>query len=77
MTQTKPESEKQQVSVCPNNEVFPLPGEQDYADEFRRLKQSVQQQKQKGREIVVVMGCGLCGRRDGRRGGRCRRCRKW
>ena len=61
MTQTKPESGKQQVSVCPNNEVFPLPVDQDYADEFLRLKQSAQQQRKKGREIVVVMGVGFVG----------------
>ena len=54
-------SEKQQVSTCPNNEVFPLPGEKDYEDEFRRLKDLVKDQRKMGREIVVVMGVGFVG----------------
>ncbi len=61
MAQTKPDSEKQQVSICPNNEVFPLPVAKDYKDEFQRLKESVERQKQMGREIVVVMGVGFVG----------------
>lgn len=61
MAQAKSDSEKQQVSICPNNEVFVLPGEKDYEDEFRRLKESVDRQKKLGREIVVVMGVGFVG----------------
>ena len=49
------------VSVGPNNEVFPLPGPQDYKDEYARLKKLVRDQKSKGREIVVVMGVGFVG----------------
>ena len=48
MAQAKFDSEKQQVSICPNNEVFVLPGEKDYEHEFRRLKESVDRQKKKG-----------------------------
>ena len=29
------------VSVCPNNEVFPLPADKDYQKEFDRLKEIV------------------------------------
>ncbi|UCG09396.1 MAG: GDP-mannose dehydrogenase, partial [Desulfobacterales bacterium] len=49
------------VSLSPNNEVFPLPSEQNYKDEYARLKKLVKSQKLKGREIVVVMGVGFVG----------------
>lgn len=49
------------VSICPNNEKFPLPSTGDYAQEFRRLQRLVNQQRRKGREIVVVMGVGFVG----------------
>ena len=61
MTATPSGSENRQVSICPNNEEFTLPDEKDYAEEFRRLKDMVKDQKQKGREIVVVMGVGFVG----------------
>jgi len=49
------------VSPSPNGEVFPLPSEADYEDENKRLRQIVKQERQKGREIVVVMGVGFVG----------------
>ena len=49
------------VSPSPNGEVFPLPSEADYEDENKRLRQLVKQEKEKGREIVVVMGVGFVG----------------
>lgn len=49
------------VSVCPAGEVFPLPSEADYAREFKRLQEIVHDQRQLGREIVVVMGLGFVG----------------
>jgi nucleotide sugar dehydrogenase len=49
------------VSISPNQEVFPLPTEQDYKTEYRRLEQLVKAQKLMGREIVVVMGVGFVG----------------
>ena len=61
MTVTSPDSASQQVSICPNNEAFTLPNEKEYEAEFSRLKDMVQDQKQKGREIVVVMGVGFVG----------------
>jgi UDP-N-acetyl-D-glucosamine dehydrogenase len=49
------------VSMCPAGEVFPLPNEADYASEFKRLQEVVQEQRLLGREIVVVMGLGFVG----------------
>jgi nucleotide sugar dehydrogenase len=49
------------VSICPNNEKFLLPSTGDYAQEFRRLQRLVNQQRRRGREIVVVMGVGFVG----------------
>jgi UDP-N-acetyl-D-glucosamine dehydrogenase len=49
------------VSVCPAGEVFPLPNEADYAAEFKALQKVVQAQRERGREIVVVMGLGFVG----------------
>jgi nucleotide sugar dehydrogenase len=48
-------------SVSPNGEKFPLPGEEDYAAEFQRLEKLAQEHREKGREIVVVMGLGFVG----------------
>jgi UDP-N-acetyl-D-glucosamine dehydrogenase len=49
------------VSVCPAGEAFPIPGEEDYAKEFIRLKTLVEVQRGLGRKIVVVMGVGFVG----------------
>jgi UDP-N-acetyl-D-glucosamine dehydrogenase len=49
------------ISVCPAGEVFPLPSEEDYALEFKRLEKIVYDQRLLGREIVVVMGLGFVG----------------
>lgn len=49
------------ISVSPAGESFPLPTEADYAAEFKRLEEIVQQQRLLGREIVVVMGLGFVG----------------
>ena len=68
MAKTTPEpenisvhSDDARVSVCPNNEIFPLPADKDYQKEFDRLKEIVNREKKKGREIVVVMGVGFVG----------------
>ncbi|MEJ2715817.1 MAG: nucleotide sugar dehydrogenase [Deltaproteobacteria bacterium] len=50
-----------EYSVSPEGEQFPLPTEEDYAGEFRRLKQIADQQRDQGREIVVVLGLGFVG----------------
>jgi len=49
------------VSICPAGEAFPLPNEEDYEKEFKRLQKLVKEQRLKGREIVVVMGVGFVG----------------
>ncbi|MGD8451610.1 MAG: UDP binding domain-containing protein [Phycisphaerae bacterium] len=48
-------------SISPDGERFPLPTEKDYAEEFRRLEKIVAEQRQQGREIVVVVGVGFVG----------------
>ncbi|MFH2126676.1 MAG: GDP-mannose dehydrogenase, partial [Pseudomonadota bacterium] len=50
-----------QVSLSPEGEVFPLPGEAEYAAENQRLAGLVADQRALGREIVVVMGVGFVG----------------
>jgi UDP-N-acetyl-D-glucosamine dehydrogenase len=48
-------------SVSPDGEKFALPSEAQYAEEFRRLEKLVADQRQQGREIVVVLGVGFVG----------------
>jgi nucleotide sugar dehydrogenase len=50
-----------QYSISPDGEKFQLPEPNDYAREFERLKNIVHGQRDKGREIVVVMGVGFVG----------------
>jgi len=49
------------VSVCPRGEVFKLPQEKEYQQEFTRLQRIVKEQRLQGKEIVVVMGVGFVG----------------
>lgn len=53
--------EEDAVSVCPAGEAFPLPTETDYRTEWARLEGIVEQERARGREIVVVMGVGFVG----------------
>ncbi len=55
-----PESD-QNVSPSPNGESFQLPLPTDYEQEWLRLKQLAETQRERGREIVVVMGVGFVG----------------
>ena len=48
-------------SVSPEGEEFRLPEEEDYQEEFQRLEALVRDQRNQGREIVVVMGLGFVG----------------
>jgi UDP-N-acetyl-D-glucosamine dehydrogenase len=50
-----------QYSISPDGEKFQLPELNDYAMEFQRLKNLIHDQREKGREIVVVMGVGFVG----------------
>ena len=52
---------QEQYSVSPAGEQFPLPKPDDYAEEFDNIKKRVEQERAKGREIVVVMGVGFVG----------------
>ena len=55
-----PQSETE-FSVCPAGEKFSLPAKEDYANEFKRMQKLTEEQRQKRREIVVVMGVGFVG----------------
>ena len=50
-----------EYSISPSGEEFPLPKPEDYPKEFARVKALVDEQRQMGREIVVVMGVGFVG----------------
>ena len=50
-----------EYSVSPDGEKFPLPGKDEYAKEYKRLKAKVARQRKLNREIVVVMGVGFVG----------------
>ena len=51
----------EQVSISPDGEQFPIPGKDEYAAEFERLKDLADRNRAMGREIVVVMGVGFVG----------------
>jgi UDP-N-acetyl-D-glucosamine dehydrogenase len=48
-------------SISPKGEKFALPSPEDHQKEFEKLQQRVKQEREKGREIVVVMGVGFVG----------------
>ena len=50
-----------EYSTSPDGEKFPLPSEEDYEIEFQRLKTLAAVNRDKGREIVVVLGMGFVG----------------
>jgi UDP-N-acetyl-D-glucosamine dehydrogenase len=50
-----------EYSISPDGEKFALPTEDEYAREYERLSRVVEEQRGKGREIVVVMGLGFVG----------------
>jgi len=50
-----------EYSQSPDGKRFPLPKEEDYTHEFERLERIVSEQREKGKEIVVVMGLGFVG----------------
>lgn len=52
---------EEKFSFCPAGEGFPLPEKEDYESEYIRLEKAVKDQREKGREIVVVMGVGFVG----------------
>ncbi len=48
-------------SVSPTGEKFPLPAREDYAAEFERVKALADEARERGKEVVVVMGVGFVG----------------
>ena len=48
-------------SVSPAGERFAIPGEAQYAAEFKRIESLVEAARNEGKEIVVVMGVGFVG----------------
>jgi len=52
---------KQVMSISPEGESFPLPGAEDYRQEFIRLQKLAEANRKAGREIVVVVGLGFVG----------------
>ncbi len=60
-TDQKTSMSQTQYSTSPAGEKFQIPGPEDYAKEFARLKQIVARNRRQGREIVVVVGVGFVG----------------
>lgn len=52
---------EKQVSVNPDGIEYLLPKKEDYAQEFKRVSESVRAARNNGQEIVVVMGVGFVG----------------
>lgn len=48
-------------SVSPSGEQFPLPLQEEYDEEYRRIRELADQARDEGKEIVVVMGVGFVG----------------
>jgi UDP-N-acetyl-D-glucosamine dehydrogenase len=50
-----------EYSISPDGERFAIPQQEDYQREYDRLSRIVKTEKEKGHEIVVVMGLGFVG----------------
>jgi UDP-N-acetyl-D-glucosamine dehydrogenase len=50
-----------EYSISPDGERFPLPQQDDFEREFERLAKIAESQREKGKEIIVVMGLGFVG----------------
>jgi len=48
-------------SVSPEGEKFPIPKEDEYAEEFNRIEKLAESARGEGKEVVVVMGVGFVG----------------
>ncbi len=48
-------------SISPEGKKFPIPQQENYADELKRIDQLVKEARDEGKEIVVVMGVGFVG----------------
>jgi len=56
-----PIDSRQDVSVSPGGKTFPLPNQDDYDRESKRLHKLVHEQRLLGREVIVVLGLGFVG----------------
>ncbi len=52
---------KNLISSSPDGTGYPLPADNDYGREFERVEKLISQARDKGQEIVVVMGLGFVG----------------
>jgi nucleotide sugar dehydrogenase len=52
---------KNMISISPDGIEYPLPTEESYRDELKRISELVKQARSNGQEIVVVMGVGFVG----------------
>jgi nucleotide sugar dehydrogenase len=50
-----------EYSVSPDGKQYPLPGQEEYAQEFRRVETLAEAARKQGKEVVVVMGVGFVG----------------
>jgi nucleotide sugar dehydrogenase len=50
-----------EYSIAPTGEKFPVPEENEYAAEFKRIQSLAETARRDGKEIVVVMGVGFVG----------------
>jgi UDP-N-acetyl-D-glucosamine dehydrogenase len=50
-----------EYSVSPEGKQFPIPAPKEYSQELERINSLVEQAKNEGKEIVVVMGVGFVG----------------
>jgi UDP-N-acetyl-D-glucosamine dehydrogenase len=50
-----------EYSVSPEGKRYPLPGEVEYAQEFKRVETLAEAARKQGKEVVVVMGVGFVG----------------
>ncbi|MBW2340352.1 MAG: nucleotide sugar dehydrogenase [Deltaproteobacteria bacterium] len=50
-----------EYSISPGGEKFALPQQDDYEREYKRVSEITKREREKGREIVVVMGLGFVG----------------
>lgn len=55
------EKTTEQMAISPDGEAFALPSEDQYAAEFLKVAQLAKEAREKGQEIVVVMGLGFVG----------------
>ena len=50
-----------EYSISPSGEKFNLPDDEEYKKEFIKLEKLAKEQRDDGKEIVVVMGLGFVG----------------